>query len=65
MTIYEALGLSWIVFTSTLSTIALAHFTWKGISAAWRQRRRGETEELLDIRRAADVSYLIDRGAAR
>lgn len=52
MTIYEAIGMAWVVFTSALATVALGYFCWKGVSSAWRQRERGQTEEILDIRRA-------------
>lgn len=51
MTIYETIGYAWVIFTVVLSTVALSYFAWKGVSSAWRQRERGETEETLDIRR--------------
>lgn len=61
MTIYETIGYAWVIFTVVLSTVALSYFAWKGVSSAWRQRERGETEETLDIRRACEDRYLIER----
>ena len=61
MSIFEAIGLAWVVFTSALATVGLGFFCWQGISPAWRQRERGQTEETLDIRRACEDRYLIER----
>lgn len=61
MSIFETIGICWVIFTSVIATIYAGYFAWKGIQSTKRHAQRGETEEHLDIRRAAEDRYLIDR----
>lgn len=57
MSIYEVLGMFWVILTSTLATIAFFAFAWRGIRQASALMLRGEIETNLDIKRQVEARY--------
>ena len=57
MSIFEVIGMFWVVLTSVASTIAFFAFAWRGIRQASAHILRGEIENNLDIKRAVEARY--------
>lgn len=58
MSIFAVIGFAWIVFTSTIATVAFFYFAWCGLRRAARQSLRGDVEENLDLHRMAESRFL-------
>ena len=46
MNIYEALGLTWVVFTSGLATIGLLYFAYRGLKLSIKKIEDGSSTEI-------------------
>ena len=41
MSIYEAIGMAWIIFTSTLATVGILYLAYLGLRSALKQQQEG------------------------
>jgi hypothetical protein len=58
MTIYESIGVLWVVLTCSFGTLVFFYFAVTGMRKFKEQRERGAIEENLDIRRQLEVRFL-------
>lgn len=57
MTIFETIGLFWVILTSSAATAFFFYFAWIGIRRTARQAVRGGVEENLDLRRQTESRF--------
>ena len=46
MNIYEALGFTWVIFTSTLATIELLYFAYRGVKLSFQKLEDGKVTDV-------------------
>lgn len=61
MSIFETVGMAFVIFTSAFGTITLGQHVWRSLDAAKRQRERGAVEEQRDVIEAAKVREALIR----
>ena len=46
MNIFETIGLAWVIFTSTLASVAIIYLSFVGLKVIVRKNAKEETESL-------------------
>jgi hypothetical protein len=55
MSIYEALGIGYVLVATTIFTAEVIYFSLKGVSYLQRLVQRAQTEENLDLQRSLSI----------
>jgi hypothetical protein len=55
MSIYEALGIGYVLVSTTVFTAQVAYFATKGVNYMHRLVQRAQTEETLDLQRTLSI----------
>jgi len=55
MSIYEALGIAYVLVSTTIFTAEVIYFSLKGVSYLQRLVQRAQTEESLDLQRSLSI----------
>ena len=55
MSIYEALGIGYVLVSTTVFTAQAAYFAIKGVNYMHRLVQRAQTEETLDLQRTLSI----------
>lgn len=62
MSIYETIGVAYVILAVAVFTVELGYSAWVGISTMWRQRNRGDAEEKIDLQSRLQTR-LLERSA--
>ena len=46
MSIYEAVGMAWVIFTSALATVAILYFAFVGVKSSLNRRLESKDSEV-------------------
>jgi hypothetical protein len=60
MSIYEVLGIGYVIASTTFFTAQLIYFGTKGVSYMHRLVQRAQTEETLDLQRSLSIKRELD-----
>jgi hypothetical protein len=55
MSIYEALGVGYVIICTTFFTVQIIYFAAKGVAYMHRLLQRAEAEEKLDLQRSLSI----------
>jgi hypothetical protein len=50
MSIYEAIGIAWVIFTSAIATIAIVYLAFVGLKALLRKRVEADGEVPVEVK---------------
>jgi hypothetical protein len=55
MSIYEALGIGYVIASTAVFTVQAIYFAAKGVACMQRQIQRAQAEETLDLQRSLSI----------
>ena len=50
MSIYEAIGIAWVIFTSAIATVAIVYLAFVGLKAWLRKRVEADSEVPVEVK---------------